>query len=109
MVKITCDSTADLDTLFAERNIGVLPLVVTLGNDSFFDGVDVTPPDIFRFVKEKGVLPKTAARSETDFYEFFRKYTEQGDSVLHSIFRASFRQATKWRKKRRNDWKTFTW
>ena len=99
MVKITCDSTADLDTLFAERNIGVLPLVVTLGNDSFFDGVDVTPPDIFRFVKEKGVLPKTAARSETDFYEFFRKYTEQGDSVLHFNISSKFSASNEMAKK----------
>ena len=47
MVKITCDSTADLDYLFEKRNIGVLPLAVTLGDNNFYDGVDITPPDIF--------------------------------------------------------------
>lgn len=83
MVKITCDSTADLDYLFAERGIDFLPLIVTLGEKSYYDGIDITPPDIFSFVDEKNILPKTAARSEEDFYEFFSKYTEQGHSVVH--------------------------
>ena len=97
MVKITCDSTADLENLFAERNIGVMPLIVTLGEQSFYDGVDITPPDIFSYVKEKKVLPKTAARNENDFYEFFKQYTDSGDSVVHfnisSKFSASHQMA----------------
>lgn len=83
MVKITCDSTADLEYLFEERNIGVLPLTVTLGNDSFYDGVDITPPDIFEFVKKNKILPKTAARNEEDFYDFFSSYTSQGYEIVH--------------------------
>ena len=83
MIKITCDSTADLDYLFEKRNIDFLPLIVTLGANSFYDGVDIAPPDIFSYVKENGALPKTAARSEEDFYEFFKKYTDCGDSVIH--------------------------
>lgn len=99
MVKITCDSTADLEYLFKERRIDVLPLIVTLGDKSYRDGVDVTPPDIFAYVKEKGILPKTTARSEEDFYEFFKTYTDRGDSVVHfnisSKFSASHEMAKK--------------
>ena len=51
MIKITCDSTADLDYLFEKRNIDFLPLIVTLGANSFYDGVDITPPDIFYYLK----------------------------------------------------------
>ena len=83
MVQITCDSTADLEHLFLQRNIRVLPLVVTLGNKSFLDGVDINPPEIFTYVKENKVLPKTAARSEEDFYEFFKAFTDNGDSIIH--------------------------
>lgn len=99
MVKITCDSTADLEYLFADRDIDFLPLNVTLGEKSFLDGVDITPPDIFAFVKEKKILPKTAARSEEDFYEFFKKYVDQGNEVIHfnisSKFSASNEMAQK--------------
>ena len=90
MVKITCDSTADLEYLFAERDIDVLPLIVTLGDKSYYDGVDVTPPDIFDFVKKDKILPKTAARNEDDFYNFFKKHTDNGDSVIHFNISSKF-------------------
>lgn len=99
MVKITCDSTADLDQEFKKREIDFLPLYVTLGDKNYFDGVDITPPDIFAFVKEKKVLPKTAARSEEDFYAFFNSYVEKGMEVVHfnisSLFSASNAEAKK--------------
>ena len=98
-MKITCDSTADLEYLFADRNIDVLPLFVTLGDKNYYDGKDIHPPDIFDYVKKTGILPKTAARSEEDYYDFFRSYTEQGESVLHfnisSKFSASNESAKK--------------
>ncbi len=99
MVKITCDSTADLETLFEKRNIGVLPLIVTLGEKSYHDGVDVTPPDIFAFVKDKNVLPKTAARNEDDFYNFFKQYTDCGDSVIHFNISSKFSASNEMAKK----------
>ena len=90
MIKITCDSTADLEYLFEQRNIDFLPLAVTLGDKSYFDGVDIKPPDIFSYVKEKGILPKTAARSEEDFYEFFKKYVDEGYEVIHFNISSKF-------------------
>lgn len=99
MVKITCDSTADLDQEFQKRGIDFLPLYVTLGDKNYYDGVDITPPDIFKFVKEKKILPKTAARSEEDFYTFFNSYVEKGMEVVHfnisSKFSASNAEAQK--------------
>ena len=34
MIKITADSTADLGDYFLERNIGIFPLSVILGDDT---------------------------------------------------------------------------
>ena len=99
MVKITCDSTADLEALFRKRNIDVLPLIVTLGEKSYHDGVDVTPPDIFTFVKENNVLPKTAARNEDDFYTFFKQYVDYGDSVIHFNISSKFSASNEMAKK----------
>ena len=90
MVKITCDSTADLEYLFEKRNIDVLPLLVTLGENNYYDGVDITPPDIFEFVKKTKILPKTAARSEEDYYNFFKKHIDNGDSVVHFNISSKF-------------------
>lgn len=83
MVRITTDSTADLGADYEKENIGVLPLNVNLGEDSFLDGETIFPQDIFRVYGERHILPKTAARSPEAFREFFQKYLDAGDEVVH--------------------------
>ena len=82
-IRITSDSTCDLGHLVAERNIGIMPLQVNLGENAFFDGVNITPEQIFSFVAETGVLPKTAAPSIGDYEEFFAKEVEGYDALIH--------------------------
>ena len=80
---ITSDSTCDLGYLVAERDIKILPLQVNLGSNSYFDGVDITPQDIFAFVSETRQLPKTAAPSIGDYEEFFAEQLKSYDEVIH--------------------------
>ena len=84
MIKFSSDSTCDLPKHFIEENsIAVLPLVVNLGDDEFYDGVNITPDDIFDYVAKTGELPKTAGRSVEDFKEHFLKLLENADAVVH--------------------------
>lgn len=82
-IGITSDSTCDLGHLVQERNIGILPLQVNLGANSYRDGVDITPADIFAFVAETRQLPKTAAPSIGDYEEFFAEQLKGYDEVIH--------------------------
>ena len=82
-IRITSDSTCDLNHLIAERNIGIMSLQVNLGADAFRDGVDITPEKIFAFVAETGTLPKTAAPSIGEYEEFFAKELEGYDALIH--------------------------
>lgn len=83
-IQITADSTIDLTPELYERfNIKVFPFVVTLGEETFYDGVNITPKDIFAYFSKTGELPKTGARSPEDFAEFFKKYTDEGYDVVH--------------------------
>lgn len=82
-IRITSDSTCDLNALVEERNVGILPLQVNLGSDAYFDGVDITPQEIFDFVAKTGTLPKTSAPSIGDYEEFFRKELEGYDELVH--------------------------
>ena len=82
-IRITSDSTCDLGHLVAERGITLLPFSVNLGENTFYDGVDITPQDIFDFVAKNNVLPKTAAPSIGDYEEFFAKFVDAGDEVIH--------------------------
>lgn len=82
-IRITSDSTCDLNHLIAERDIGIMSLQVNLGADAYRDGVDIVPQQIFDFVAETGVLPKTAAPSIGEYEEFFEKELQGHDALIH--------------------------
>ena len=82
-IKITSDSTCDLNEHVQQRDIGIVPLQVNLGDKAYRDGVDIVPEDIFKFVAETNILPKTAAPSIGDYEEFFKKQLETNDVVIH--------------------------
>ncbi len=82
-IRITSDSTCDLNELTNERNIGIMPLTVNLGDASYHDGVDIQPTDIFEFVAKTNVLPKTAAPSIGEYEDFFKKELEGYDEIVH--------------------------
>ncbi len=82
-IRITSDSTCDLGEYAKRRDIGIMPLQVNLDAKSYFDGVDITPQDIFDFVAKTKILPKTSAPSITDYEEFFKSQLAFGDEILH--------------------------
>ena len=82
-IRITSDSTCDLSHLVQEHDIGILPLQVNLDGNSYYDGVDITPQDIFAFVAKTGVLPKTSAPSIGEYEEFFKKELAGYDYLIH--------------------------
>ncbi|MBQ8322805.1 MAG: DegV family protein [Clostridia bacterium] len=82
-IKITSDSTCDLNRLVEERDIGILPLQVNLDSKAYRDGVDITPQEIFDFVAQTKILPKTSAPSVAEYEEFFAEQLKSYDEVLH--------------------------
>lgn len=83
-IKITADSTCDLSPELVERfGVGIMPLNVIMNGNSYRDGLDVTPADIFKSVAETGVLPKTSAPSVEDYVEFFKAALTECDAVVH--------------------------
>ena len=82
-IRITSDSTCDLGKFAEERNIGIMRIQVNLDGKAYSDGLDITPEDIFKFVSEKKMLPKTSAPSIADYEEFFEEQLAYGDELLH--------------------------
>ena len=83
---VTTDSTSDLPKELVEKyNIGVMPLNVNLGDDTFEDGIDIGPEKIFNYVDNTGNLPKTGARSSLAYQEFFEKQMKDlnADALIH--------------------------
>lgn len=83
-IKITSDSTCDLgEKLIKENDIGIFALQVILGEQSYSDGVNIVPQDIFDYVAANGTLPKTAAGSSDEYSAFFKEQLEGYDALIH--------------------------
>lgn len=83
-IVITSDSTSDLTPALRERyNIKTIPLGVNLGDKTYFDGVDITPDDIYEYHKKTGELPKTTAANVGDCIDFFKPFADEGKTVIH--------------------------
>ena len=62
MIQIISDSTCDLSQDLKEKyNIMVVPLHITLGDEDFKDGVDITQDEIYTWSDANNTTPKTAA------------------------------------------------
>ena len=83
-VVITADSTADIPPELQKRyDIHLIPLTILLGEDSFLDGQEFTPADMYERYHEDGTLPKTAAPSVQAFIDFFTPLIASGAQVVH--------------------------
>ncbi len=83
-IQITADSTCDLSQeLYDKYNIKVIPFIVTLGEQSFYDGQNIKPEDIFNYFDKNKELPKTGARSPEDLKDFFEPFLKNGYEVIH--------------------------
>lgn len=90
-IKITSDSTCDLsEELLRENEIELLPLYVNRGGESFRDGVNIWPKDIFEFTDRTGVLCSTAAVNVADYRERFAVLSKEYDAVVHVTISADF-------------------
>lgn len=90
-IKITCDSTCDLSPELCEKyDIEMIPLSITLGDESYRDGIDIQSQDVYSFVSGSGILPKTSAVSVGGYESVFSKYTNEGYSVIHINISSDF-------------------
>ena len=97
-IKITSDSTCDLPQVLVESNeISIFPLVVVKNNESFQDGIDIFPADIFAHVAAGGSLCSTSAGSVGGYEDFFAPLAKEFDAVIHislgSGFSSSYQNA----------------
>lgn len=83
-VKIFADSTSDLPASWiTQYRIGIIPLYVVFNHETYRDGLDIFPEDLYRKVSETGNLPKTTAPSPKDFMDAFAPHIEQGEDIVY--------------------------
>jgi DegV family protein with EDD domain len=83
MIHILTDSCADLSPELLDRyHIELIRLSVFIHGQTYFDGKDISTPQLFRLVDEHKQLPKTSAPSIVDFMRFLDR---EGDSLYIGI------------------------
>lgn len=82
-VRVVCDSTADLDDAFRDTHrIEVVPLQVIIIDQSYRDGVDITPAELYLRMRRDGVSARTSQPTPAEFEAVFRAITDAGDAVV---------------------------
>jgi len=90
MVKIIADSTCDLSKELIERyDIAILPLHVLMDDKEYLDGVNITPPEIFKWSDSVKKTPGTSAPSMEETMNLFRQYLDQGMEIVSFSISAS--------------------
>jgi DegV family protein with EDD domain len=86
-VAIFTDSASDLDPAqAAAEGIGVVPLLVTFGSETYRSGVDLSTEEFWkRMVAPDAPFPKTAAASPGDFKEAFEAAFAAGAEAIVSV------------------------
>jgi DegV family protein with EDD domain len=82
-VAIVTDSSPYIPTeIIQENHIHVVPLTVIWGEESFYDGVDITPVEFYERLDKSKVMPSTSQPSVADFEVLFRKLHQEGYDIL---------------------------
>ncbi|MDM8534502.1 DegV family protein [Clostridiaceae bacterium HSG29] len=82
-IKIITDSVSDIPRkIQKELNIDVVPLSVNFGNDTYYDGVDLTNEEFFRKLKNADKLPTTSQVSPGEFKNVFEENLKEYDQII---------------------------
>ena len=83
-VSLFTDSTCDLsDELVKKYDIGIIPLYVHFNTRSYQDNIDIRSADLYRMVKEMGMLPTTSAPTPANYVSAFKPIIDAGNDVLY--------------------------
>lgn len=87
---ISSDSTCDLSKELVDRyQIRIQPMGISLGDQIYRDGVDITPDMIYAHHEKTGQLPKTSAINVAENMEYFEELTKDGSAVIHFTISSS--------------------
>ena len=90
-IKIISDSTCDLSKELLEKyDITLVPLTIVKNGQAYQDGITITPAEIFAHVAAGGDLCSTTALNAGEYEDYFRKFANSYDGILHINISAEF-------------------
>lgn len=81
--KLICDSSIDLtEDIIKEEEIDILHYSVSLGDNTYEDGITITNDTLFDLIDKTGQLPHTSALGPKSYDEVFKKYVDTYPDVI---------------------------
>lgn len=81
-VAIVTDSAADLPfEWLQEYDIHMVPLILTMGEKTWRDRVDITPPQFYELLRSSSDFPKTSQPNASNFRELFIELSNQVEAI----------------------------
>jgi DegV family protein with EDD domain len=82
-VAIVTDSIANLPAHLAQQlGIHVVPLLIHFQDQSYRDGLDVTPSEVYRLLRANKQIPTTSAPSLGDFLRVYEAAAQEASSIV---------------------------
>lgn len=82
-VVVVTDSTATVPSdLVQSLDIRIVPVLLVLGNQTFRDSVDITPGDVYRWLRTSKQIPTTAAPSVGDFVCIYAAAAQEASGIV---------------------------
>ncbi len=82
-IQIITDSTSDITPILAkEHGITVVPLTVNFTDESFLDGVEITPDEFFAKLIKAEKLPTTSQVSVGSFVKAYKSFVGKTDVII---------------------------
>lgn len=82
-VRIVADSTCDLsEELLDKYEISIIPLCIVMDEKSYYDGVEVTPDEIYAWADANKTTPKTAAATMDKSEEILTPFMDAGEDII---------------------------
>lgn len=82
-VKIVADSTCDLSADLIEKyDITIIPLCIVMGENSYFDGIETTPEEIYKWADANKTTPKTAAVAIDNAASLLKPFMDEGREIV---------------------------
>lgn len=82
-VRIVADSTCDLtQDLIKKYDITIIPLNIVLDNQSYKDGVEIIPEEIYEWADRTNTTPKTASPEIGEIIKLLQPIVDEGEEII---------------------------
>lgn len=83
MLRIVMDSGGDLpEKWLNEYDIQVIPINIHMGEEVFLEDVNLSSDQFYRWVKDKGQIPKTSQPTPQQYIRLYKEIADPGDEIL---------------------------